>query len=153
MDATSQAEKGSPPAASENTDVAGESGGLSSADVVARFAKRMLDKSKPAKEEPAEAAPADETAEDTPIEATADDTATKTQPDTEAEAPDDDAEVLSKFPVEAQEKINKRISEITAGRKTAEERAAAAEARAKDLEAKLNAVPDTLPAQSNEASP
>lgn len=152
MDATLQAEKGSPPAASENTDVAGENGGLSSADVVQRFAKRMLEKSKPAKAEPAEEAPADETTEETPIEATAEDTATKTQPDTEAEAPDDDAEVLSQFPVKAQEKINKRISEITAEKKTAEERAAAAEARAKELEAKLNAVPDTTPAQTTESN-
>ena len=151
MDAALQAEEGSQPAASEKQNVAEESGGLSSADIVNRFTKRMLEKSAPAKETK-EATPAEETTEEAPIEAEPEDTATKTQPETEGEAPDEDAEVLSQFPVKAQEKINKRIAAINAEKKAAEEKAAQLEARTKELEAKLNAVPDVTPAQT-EAAP
>lgn len=148
MEAVLQAESGGQPATSENTNVAEDNGGLSSADVVQRFAKRMLEKSAPVKAEPKEDAPAEDAPEETNLAAEPEAQATKTQPETEGEALDDDAEVLSQFPAKAQEKINKRIAAINAEKKAAEEKAAQLEARTKELEAKLNAVPEATQAQS-----
>ncbi len=149
MDAVQQAASGGQPATPENANVADDNGGLSSADVVQRFAKRMLEKSAPAKEEPKEDAPAETVAEETTIEAKPEDQAEQTQPETEGEALDDDAQVLSQFPAKAQEKINKRIAAINAEKKAAEEKAAQLEARTKELEAKLNAAPETPPAATD----
>lgn len=149
MEAVLQAESGGQPATSENTNVAEDNGGLSSADVVQRFAKRMQEKTAPVKAEPKEDAPAEDAPEETNLAAEPDAQATKTQPEPEGEALDDDAEVLSNFSAKAQEKINKRIAAINAEKKAAEEKAAQLEARTKELEAKLNAVPETPPVQTD----